>query len=301
MGHKSKKTISIIVGFSGLLGLGLVVLAWLLSSSVMYPSYSCSEEHFIYCNDPSQLSMPFEDISFQSVDGERLSGWYIPVKNATKAVIFVHGHGADRHEGMRWFSALHQAGLNILAFDLRNNGASTGSFSSMGFFEQRDVRAAVDYLSDHKQIQHIGIFGTSMGATTSVLAMAKDTRIGAAVFEAGWSNLTDLYKEIIRQHMSLPSFPLLPLTIWLLEQRTGIDMDALNPEDILAGIAPRPIAFIHCSDDNLINFSHAERNYTAANQPKALWQASCKIHARAWQSDSASLEKRIFEFYLRYL
>ena len=69
MGHKSKKTISIIVGFSGLLGLGLVVLAWLLSSSVMYPSYSCSEEHFIYCGDPSQLSMPFEDISFQSVDG----------------------------------------------------------------------------------------------------------------------------------------------------------------------------------------------------------------------------------------
>ncbi len=52
MGHKSKKTISIIVGFSGLLGLGLIVLAWLLSSSVMYPSYSCSEEHFIYCDDP---------------------------------------------------------------------------------------------------------------------------------------------------------------------------------------------------------------------------------------------------------
>ena len=171
----------------------------------------------------------------------------------------------------------------------------------MGFFEQRDVRAAVDYLSDHKQIQHIGIFGTSMGATTSVLAMAKDPRIGAAVFEAGWSNLSDLYKEIIRQHMDMPSFPLLPLTIWLLEQRTGIDMDALNPEDILAGIAPRPVAFIHCTDDNLINSSHSERNYFAAKEPKALWQASCKIHARAWQSDSVSLEKRIVDYYLRYL
>jgi fermentation-respiration switch protein FrsA (DUF1100 family) len=78
-------------------------------------------------------------------------------------------------------------------------------------------------------------------------------------------------------------------------------MDALNPEDILADIAPRPVSFIHCSDDNLIGFSHAERNYAAANQPKAFWQASCKVHARAWQSDSAALEERIVEFYLRYL
>ena len=301
MGSSRKKIIVIIAGLVALLVLGLGVLAWQLSSSVMYPSYICSEEHFVHCDDPSQLSLAFEDIEFQSTDGERLSGWYIPAPDARKTVIFVHGHGADRREGMRWFSAIHQAGFSILSFDLRNSGNSTGSFSSMGYYEQRDLIAAVDYLHIQKQTQRVGIFGTSMGAATSILAMVKDPRIDAAVFEAGWSNLTDLYQDIFEQHIKLPSYPLLPMTVWALEWRTGLDMDELNPEDMLADIAPRPVSFIHCLGDNLINFSHAERNYAAAKEPKELWTASCEIHARAWQSDNKTLEKQVVDYFLRYL
>ena len=301
MGSSRKKIIAIFAGLTGLLVLGLGISAWQLSSSVMYPSYLCSEEHFVHCGDPSQLSLAFEDIEFQSVDGERLSGWYIPAANPSKTVIFVHGHGADRREGMRWFNAIHQAGFSILSFDLRNSGNSTGSFTSMGYYEQRDVKAAVDYLHNQKQIQRIGIFGTSMGAATSVMTMVKDSRIDAAVLEAGWSNLTYLYQDIFEQYIKLPSFPLLPMTIWLLEWRTGLDMDELNPEDRLADIAPRPVSFIHCRGDNLINFSHAERNYAAAKEPKTLWTASCEIHARAWQSDAKILEKQVVDYFLRYL
>lgn len=301
MGSSRKKIIAIFAGLTGLLVSGLGISAWQLSSSVMYPSYLCSEEHFVHCGDPSQLSLAFEDIEFQSADGERLSGWYIPAANASKTVIFVHGHGADRREGMRWFNAIHQADFSILSFDLRNSGNSTGSFTSMGYYEQRDVKAAVDYLHNQKQIQRIGIFGTSMGAATAVMTMVKDSRIDAAVLEAGWSNLTYLYQDIFEQYIKLPSFPLLPMTIWLLEWRTGLDMDELNPEDRLADIAPRPVSFIHCRGDNLINFSHAERNYAAAKEPKTLWTASCEIHARAWQSDAKILEKQVVDYFLRYL
>ena len=53
-----------------------------------------------------------------------------------------------------------------------------------------------------------------MGAATSIMAMEKDSRIGAGVFEAGWSNLRDLYAEIIEQYIGLPSFPLLTVTTW---------------------------------------------------------------------------------------
>ena len=280
---------------------GFVTFAWTLSSNIMHPSFICTEEHFIYCGDPSQLDLFFEDVSFQSDDGNDLSGWYMPAEKSDRAVIFVHGHGADRREGMRWFKAVHQAGFNILAFDVRNQGNSTKSFSTMGYFEKQDVIGALDYLQQQKQIQRIGIFGTSMGAATSIMAMVDDPRIVAGVFEAGWANLDDLYGEIIEQHLGLPSFPLAPLITWMLEQRTGMDMAVVNPENLLGGISPRPVFIIHCSGDNLIGFSHGERNYAAANEPKEFWTSPCQIHARAWQSDPEYIENRVTNYFIKYL
>ena len=127
-----KKGYSIaIVSFAGLILAGLFTLGWMMSSNIMHPTYTCNEEHFIYCGDPSQLGLRFEDISVQSDDGYDLSSWYIPAEESAKAVIFVHGHGADRQEGMRWFKAVHEAGFNILALDLRNSGKNIPSFSSV--------------------------------------------------------------------------------------------------------------------------------------------------------------------------
>ena len=298
----TKKLIAIsAASVTGIVIASFLAVAWILSSNIMHPTFVCSEEHFIYCGDPSQLDLSFEDISIQVGDGHTLSGWYIPAEASDKAVIFIHGHGADRHEGMRWFKAVHQAGFNILAFDLRNQGKSAKSFSTMGYFEKRDVIRALDYLQQQKQIESIGIFGTSMGAATSIMAMVDDSRIAAGVFEAGWANLDDLYSEIIEQHMGLPSYPLLPLTTWMLEQRTGMEMVKLNPEDMLADIAPRPVFIIHCSGDNLIGFSHGERNYAAAKKPNEFWKSPCQMHARAWQSDPEYIEQRVTNYFTKYL
>ena len=298
----TKKLIAIsAASVTGIVIASFLAVAWILSSNIMHPIFVCSEEHFFYCGDPSQLDLSFEDISIQVADGHTLSGWYIPAEASDKAVIFIHGHGADRHEGMRWFKAVHQAGFNILAFDLRNQGKSAKSFSTMGYFEKRDVIRALDYLQQQKQIESIGIFGTSMGAATSIMAMVDDSRIAAGVFEAGWANLDDLYSEIIEQHMGLPSYPLLPLTTWMLEQRTGMEMAKLNPEDMLADIAPRPVFIIHCSGDNLIGFSHGERNYAAAKKPKEFWKSPCQMHARAWQSDPEYIEQRVTNYFTKYL
>ena len=293
------------LSLTGLLVAGLFIMAWIMSSNIMHPTYVCNEKHFVYCGDPSQLNLSYEDVSFQSDEGTDLRGWYMPAEASgelpDKAVIFVHGHGADRREGMRWFKAVHQAGFNILAFDLRNQGKSAKSFSTMGYFEKHDVIAALDYLQQQKQIQSIGIFGTSMGAVTSIMAMVDDPRIAAGVFEAGWANLDELYGEIIEQYMGLPSFPLLPLTVSMLEWRTGMDLAKLNPENILGAIAPRPVFIIHCTGDKLIGFSHGERNYAAANEPKEFWKSPCQMHARAWQSDPEYIESRVANYFVKYL
>ena len=267
----------------------------------MYPSYECTEEHFLYCGDPSELRLDFENVAFSSEDGIDLSGWFIPAPESSKVIIFVHGHGADRHEGMRWFTSVHTAGFNILAFDLRNSGQSGGAFSSMSYFERQDVIAAVDFLHDEKNLRSIGVFGTSMGAVTSMMAMDQDPRISAGVFEAGWANLEDLLGEVLSEHMGLPQIPFLSVTTWLFQLRSGVDMAAVNPETVVANIAPRPVFIIHCEGDELINISHGERNFSAAQQPKDYWRSPCDVHARAWQSAPEYIEARVTKYFLKHL
>jgi dipeptidyl aminopeptidase/acylaminoacyl peptidase len=287
--------------FVAVVCIGTVVAGWTFSSGLMYPSYECTEEHFLYCGDPSQLQLDFENVAFSSDDGIDLSGWYIPAPDSSKVIIFVHGHGADRHEGMRWFTSVHTAGFNILAFDLRNSGQSGGDFSSMSYFERQDVIAAVDFLQNEKNLESIGVFGTSMGAVTSMMAMDQDPRISAGVFEAGWANLEDLLSEVFSKHVGLPRVPFLSLTTWLFQLRSGVDMTAVNPETVVANIAPRPVFIIHCEGDELINISHGERNFSAAQQPKDYWRSPCDVHARAWQSAPKYIEVRVTEYFLQYL
>lgn len=287
--------------FVALACIGTLVISWTFSSSLMYPSYQCTEEHFLYCGDPSQLQLDFENVVFSSDDGIDLSGWYIPAPDSSKVIIFVHGHGADRHEGMRWFTSVHTAGFNILAFDLRNSGQSGGDFSSMSYFERQDVIAAVDFLQNEKNLKSIGVFGTSMGAVTSIMAMDQDPRISAGVFEAGWANLEDLLSEVFSKYVGLPRVPFLSFTTWLFQFRSGVDMTAVNPETVVANIAPRPVFIIHCEGDELINISHGERNFSAAQQPKDYWRSPCDVHARAWQSAPKYIEARVTEYFLQYL
>ena len=76
---------------------------------------------------------------------------------------------------------LYKMGFNVLQIDLRNHG-DTGIFSkipyaSFGSFEHLDAMGGVDYLQERFPFlgnASFGIFGTSMGGATALVAFAKD-------------------------------------------------------------------------------------------------------------------------------
>ena len=138
------------------------VAAWYFSSVLMHPGpFQCTKEHFVYCGDPGEQNIPFENISFKTADNLTIRGWYMPAKNPAKAVILAHGRGANKNEGMRFARALHHAGFNLLTFDFRNCGESDKSFNSLGYHEKKDIYAAIDYLINVKKITDIGIMERS--------------------------------------------------------------------------------------------------------------------------------------------
>jgi pimeloyl-ACP methyl ester carboxylesterase len=77
------------------------------------------------------------------------------------------------------YEILHDAGYNVLAYDLRNfglSGAANGGIASSGIFESRDVLGSLRYVRDRRDTRDmtIGLFSRCLGCSSTFCAMTKD-------------------------------------------------------------------------------------------------------------------------------
>jgi len=279
----------------------LIILAyipWYFSSLVLYPGIHCKQEHHVYCGTPEELGLEFETVAIQSAGGLSLESWYMPSPGSNKGIVFVHGHGGSKNEGLRFASALHKEGFNLLAISLRRN---SGSFASMGYYEPDNVLAGIDYLMNEKKLTSIGLFGFSMGAATSILAMEKDPRVKAGLFSSGYASAIDVLSESAKRDFGVPYFPLIPIVQSVLNLRGNMKIETVLPEKKIDLISPRPISIFHCDKDDYVDVSHANRLYASAKEPKELWIAICTKHEQIWNTNKEEAEKRSVDFFKRNL
>jgi len=272
---------------------------WTYSSVLLYPwQHPCYPHHFVYCGTPKDQGIAFQELKLRTSDGVQLYGWWMPPKKPyiKKAIIFAHGRSVDRRQGMRFAKALHKAGFGMVTFDFRNSGRSQKAFNSMGYHEQKDITKVVDFLYK-KGIRKIGIFGFSMGAATGILAMAKDKRIDAGVFEASYADLGDALAHLGKARYGISRYPFLPAILGWFAIRGGLSVDELHPERYIARIAPRPILLMHGTWDFIIPPSHGERLYKAAREPKELWMVPKAKHAEIWQRMGVLAERKVTRFF----
>jgi hypothetical protein len=149
-------------------------------------------------HSPSEQALDYEDVTFPSLDGVPLEGWFIPAIGSDKLIIANHPMGFSR-SGMPthlepWRSAwsssgndfevnlvpdykiLHDVGYNVLAYDLRNSGhrgAANGGIASSGIFESRDVLGSLQYARDREDTRDmtIGLFSRCLGCSSTFYAM----------------------------------------------------------------------------------------------------------------------------------
>jgi hypothetical protein len=72
-------------------GLYIVFAAFLYFSQSKYIYYPNYPSRLIECT-PAIIGLPYEDISFETVDGVKLNGWFVPAESARGTVIFCHGN-----------------------------------------------------------------------------------------------------------------------------------------------------------------------------------------------------------------
>jgi dipeptidyl aminopeptidase/acylaminoacyl peptidase len=280
--------------------IGIILLIVALSFILVYanthpPKYSL---HI----PPSMFKADYEEVSFNSEDGIILKGWLVKPAHPhspSPAIIICHGVGANRSDFTELAVTLAKRGYFVLQFDFRAHGESSGSRTSLGYLEQKDVLAALDYLKKRKEIDknHLGIYGFSMGGSSAILAAARSGAFAAVVVDSAFTSLRDQARDAITGYYHLPSFPFLQLTVLGYEVYFQTRVDKISPVNVIARIAPKPVFIITGEGDKLISAGNSKKLFAEAGNPKELWIIPGADHGGTLAAAGSEYEKRVGEFF----
>ncbi len=196
------------------------------------------------------FSMTHEDVFFETVDGKKLHGWFIPASatnDAAPTVFFLHGNAGNI--GHRWekLRILHDLGVSVFIFDYRGYGQSEGQPSEAGIY--KDVDAAYAYLAGRGIAPgSIIVYGESLGGAFAVDLAARKT-VKALIVEDTFTSIPAMVRR------SMPFIPTLVLATRL---------------DSLSKIAKvrSPKLIFHSVDDEIIPFEMGKALFDVATEPK---------------------------------
>ncbi len=285
----------------------LLLVAYVVAPGVFIWSYT-HQARAAMASNPSNFGLAYENVRFPSQrDGIALSGWFIPSSSSGRAIIFVHGIGANRWAEPGYAAsavALHQHGYGVLTFDLRAEGESGGSQITMGAREQYDVLGAVAYLKKRLGTStKIGLLSYSMGAATALLAAADDQAdITAVVSDSAYGNLN----ETIQADIAAAVHPLDGPLSWTLEHEAplliGVDPSTIQPVQAVATMKHTPVLYIAGTSDKLIPHSQSQMLYTQAGDHRSqLWLVPGAGHVGAYFAQPQRYEQRMLDFFQAYV
>jgi fermentation-respiration switch protein FrsA (DUF1100 family) len=242
--------------------------------ATMAPIYPKKDNQFV-----SGLGIPYEEVSFQTSDGVTLQGWFFPSNQPdSPAVLYAPATSKDQRSGISLVVPFHQADYNVLLFSYRGHGHSEGNpFGfTYGAYESKDIDAAVNFLSEIKGIEKIGVIGHSAGAASSIISAARNPQIDALVAAAPFPSVEDIWST--NRPKLLPK-SLFELTLQFAELRKQFSRNQVRPKDVIDQVSPRPLLLIHGIDDQRITRQQALDLYENADQPKCLWLVEGADHA----------------------
>ena len=211
-----------------------------------------------YALTPYEVGVEATDVRFTASDGTQLAGWWMDRPEATQVVVIAHGHRGSKSDMLGIGPGLWRDGFAILLFDFRGNGESADGPQSLAHYEQLDLSAAVDWVSEQRPDCEVDVIGFSMGAATSLLVAAQDESIAKVVADSPFADMTDVIAAAARQ-MKLPPVPLVGMVDRITGLRYGYRFDQVQPIDVVDRIAPRPLMIVHGSADHVIPVEHARR------------------------------------------
>ena len=192
-----------------------------------------------------QTPTRFDDLTIPTADGQRLHGWWVEADEPHATVLFFHGNAGNIGDRVPHVELLTAAGFNVLAFDYRGYGRSTGRPTEAGTY--LDARAARDALPDDERVIYVG---ESLGGAIA-LELALHRPPNGLVLQSTFTSI---------RHMARLHYPIIP---------PALVPDAYPSLDRIRTLNA-PLLVLHGRNDDIVPLMDGQALYDAAPEPKEI-------------------------------
>lgn len=243
----------------------------------------------------ADLGADFEKVSFTTDDGLELQGWYVPSRNRAAVIAFPGRKGPQRPARM-----LIRHGYGVLLFDRRGEGDSEGDPNALGWNGDRDIKAAIAFLSRRPDVdrRRIGGIGLSVGGEL-MLETAAETKALKAVISDGAG-----IRSAREASVMTGAGKWFALAIWgEISAATAVfadDAPPANLNELVADISPRPVFLIY-AERGQGGEELSQDFYESAGEPKLVWKVPGATHTGGIEARPREYERRMVGFFDRAL
>ncbi|MFC1838693.1 alpha/beta hydrolase [Thermodesulfobacteriota bacterium] len=235
-------------------GLHLIIIIILLAITFSL-FYKKIENYFVFFPQsnldysPGDFNLKWQDIHIGTPDGEKLHGWLFHADPDAPFILFCHGNAGNISHRLDNIRLLMEMRLNVLIFDYRGYGKSTGNPSEKGIY--LDTLSAYDYLADKEKVkpEKIVVFGRSLGAAAAIDVAAK-RKVKSVIIESAFLSTRHMARKMGIFSLLSPFLP----------------AHYNNIEKIAMVTIPKLI--IHGKKDEIVPVSMGEKLFEAAVKPK---------------------------------
>jgi fermentation-respiration switch protein FrsA (DUF1100 family) len=200
---------------------------------------------------PTDAGLDHDELELATEDGPRLHAWWIRAQSPSLGhVVFCHGNAGNIGDRVLNAALLSAAGFDVLMFDYRGYGRSTGTPDEQGTY--RDARAALAALLGQPGLDSELIFylGESLGGAVA-LNLAIESPPRALILQSTFTSI----RQVARHH-----YPFIPS--WLVPDA----YPSLRLIDKLAA----PLLVLHGDRDDIVPLTHGQALLDAARVQKRL-------------------------------
>jgi pimeloyl-ACP methyl ester carboxylesterase len=136
---------------------------------------------------PASVGLAFDPVAFATTEAgvPRLKGWWIAGEAPGRlTAIYLHGASGNVGDTVDALKALHDAGMNVLAFDYRGYGQSEFAHPGEAHWRE-DADSAIGYLTHTRHIPatSLVLFGQGLGANLAIEEAAAHPELGGVVLD----------------------------------------------------------------------------------------------------------------------
>lgn len=197
------------------------------------------------------MGLDYRDVAIDTEDGERLHGWWIRASApALGHVLLFHGNAGNVCDRLPHAQLLVAAAFDVLVFDYRGYGRSSGTPSEEGTY--RDAQAAHAALLTQPGVDasRTLYLGESLGGAVA-LALALERAPAGLILQSAFTGVRDM----ARVH-----YPFIP---------SALVPDAY-PSLRLIGRLAAPLLVLHGELDDVVPVAQGRALFDAAPEPKQL-------------------------------